>query len=497
MTTPLLLSVVFGYFLLLLGIAWYTSRGAGEHSFYSGDRKSLWWVVAFGMVGTSLSGVTFISVPGAVQTQHWSYLQVVLGYVLGYFVVAGILLPIYYQLQLTSIYGYLRQRFGDTSYRTGSGIFIVSRLVGATIRIYIVLNVIHVFLLKDMGIPFVATSSVVMMMIFLYTLQGGVKTIVWTDTFQTLFMLAALVGTILHIMNDPLMENVTSDFMKSPLLEVFNTDWKSDTYFLKQIISGIFITIAMTGLDQEMMQKNLSVRTLKDAQKNMVVFSIVLLLVNILFLALGVLLYLKANQLGLPSFEKRTDELFPTLALQNFPFWIGLLFIVGLISALFPSADGALTALTASTCIDFIGIRERGWSESQQKIVRKSVHLAMTFVFLLFILWFYWRQDGTIITTLLTLAGFTYGPLLGLFAFGILTKARPREPAVPAICLIAAVGTYFLREYSPALFSGYKMGFETLLVNAGITFGLLALSSVGNGTITTNLAASDGKEMAG
>ena len=476
MNSGLLLVVVFGYFALLLVIAWYTSRGAGEHAFYSGERKSLWWIVAFGMVGTSLSGVTFISVPGAVYKSQWTYLQVVIGYVIGYWIVASVLLPLYYRLQLTSIYGYLRQRFGEVSYKSGSTLFIVSRLLGATARIYIVLYVIHQYLLESIGIPFWVTSGVVLLMIFLYTLQGGVKTIVWTDTLQTLFMLAALVGTILYIMSDPAMADWKQQLADSGMLQVIETDWKSAQFFVKQILSGIFITIAMTGLDQEMMQKNLSVRTLAGAQKNMLVFSGVLLLTNVLFLLLGALIYLKVQHLGL-ELPAKSDDLFPTLALKYFPPWLGLLFIIGLISALFPSADGALTALTASTCIDLIGIRDRNWDDAKQRRVRKSVHLGIAILFQVLVMWFYWRQNESIIKTVLDLAAITYGPLLGLFAFGILTKRLTREPLVPLVCVAAAVISYLLRAFSQDLFGGYQMGFETLLVNALLTFGGLRMIS--------------------
>lgn len=476
MNSTVFLLVVFVYFAVLLVISWYTARNAGEHAFYSGDRRSLWWVVAFGMVGTSLSGVTFVSVPGSVYKSGWNYLQVVIGYVIGYWIVALVLLPLYYRLHLTSIYSYLLQRFGRVSYKTGSGLFIVSRLLGATARIYIVLYVIHRYLLDSIGIPFWLTSGVVLLMIFLYTLQGGVKTIVWTDTLQTLFMLASLVGTVLYIASDPAMAGWQQRLSESGMLTIFNTNWLSDRYFMKQILSGIFITIAMTGLDQEMMQKNLSVRTLADAQKNMRVFSVVLLFTNVLFLLLGALLYLKMEQLGLQVPEK-SDDLFPILALQHFPTWLGLLFLVGLISALFPSADGALTALTASTCIDLIGIRERNWEEYRQKRVRQSVHLLFAVLFYVLVMWFYWRQEESIINTVLDLASITYGPLLGLFSFGILTKLKPKEGLVPWVCVLAAIGSFLLRMESKFLFGGYQMGFETLIVNGLLTFGGLALIS--------------------
>jgi Na+/proline symporter len=471
-----LLVVVFGYFALLLAIAWYTSRGAGEHAFYSGERRSLWWVVAFGMVGTSLSGVTFVSVPGSVAKEHWNYLQMIFGFVIGYWIIAGVLLPLYYRLELTSIYGYLRERLGPVSYRTGSAIFIISRLLGATVRIYVVLWVIHRFVLESMGVPFVVTSAAVLLMIFLYTLQGGVKTIVWTDTLQTLFMLAALVGTILYIVADPAMTGWQERLQDSGMTAVFNWNVKDRLFFFKQLISGIFVTIVMTGLDQEMMQKNLSVRTLADAQKNMRVFSIVMMLTNVLFLFLGALLYLKVAQMGI-DLPKKSDDLFPTMALEHFPPWLGLLFIIGLISALFPSADGALTALTASTCIDLIGIRERGWTDEQQRRIRQRVHAGIALLFLGLVLWFYWRQDDSIITLLYGLAAITYGPLLGLFAFGLTTQRKLREPLVPWVCIAAAVAAYSLRAYSKRLFGGYEIGFETLPINGLLTYvGLWLIS---------------------
>jgi Na+/proline symporter len=483
MSSALLLSIVFGYFVLLLVIAWWTSRGAGEHAFYSGERKSLWWVVAFGMIGTSLSGVTFISVPGMVQTKAWTYLQLVIGFAIGYWIVAGVLLPLYYRMKLTSIYGYLRERFGMTSYRTGAAFFILSRLAGATIRIYVVLNVIQLFVLDAMGIPFELTTFVVLLMIVLYTLKGGVKTIVWTDTLQTLFMLGALVGTIIYIAGATEMADWQDAIPRSGMMEIWNGDWRSDGFFLKQVLAGIFITIAMTGLDQEMMQKNLSVATVGGAKKNMRVFSVVLLGVNLLFLLLGALLYLfiYSGRFG-AVLPMRPDDVFPTMALHYFPPWLGLLFIVGLISALFPSADGALTALTASTCIDLIGIRDRGWDESQQKRVRQRIHLGMAGLFLLCILYFHWLATPTVIKTLFDIAGFTYGPLLGLFAYGLFFKGKPMERWVPVVCIAAPVVTYVLRLYSKQLFFGYQMGFEVLLVVALLT--MVGLGLVGRRSVT-------------
>jgi Na+/proline symporter len=478
MSPYLLLAIVFGYFLVLMGIAWWTSRGAGEHSFYSGDRKSLWYVVAFGMIGTSLSGVTFISVPGYVDAKAWTYFQLVFGFAIGYWIVAGVLLPLYYRTHVTSIYGYLRERFGLDSYRTGASFFILSRLAGATIRIFVVLNVIQLFVLDAMGVPFELTAFIVMVMIVLYTLKGGVKTIVWTDTLQTLFMLAALIGTIIHITGSTGMGDWLPALKANGSMRILDLDWRSDSFFLKQILAGIFITIAMTGLDQEMMQKNISVSNLRDSQKNILTMSFLQMVVVFIFLLLGSLLYLYMHRQGI-AMPGHSDDVFPTLALQHFPPWLGLIFIIGLISALFPSADGALTALTASTCLDLIGIRDRGWNDAKQKRIRQRVHMGMAALFLLFILYFHWLATPTVIKTLFDIAGFTYGPLLGLFAFGIFSKRSPRERWVPLVCIAAPVIAYFLRMYSQQLFFGYKMGFEVLLVVAGITMLGLALLSKG------------------
>lgn len=473
MSPTLLLAIVLGYFLLLLGIAWYTSRGASEHAFYSGERKSLWYVVAFGMIGTSLSGVTFISVPGGVQGGAWTYFQLVVGFAIGYWIVAGVLLPLYYRMQLTSIYGFLRQRFGMLSYRTGASFFILSRLAGATIRIFVVLNVLQHFVLDAMGVPFEVTAFLVMLMIVLYTLRGGVKTIVWTDTLQTLFMLGALVGTIAWISGRPEMTEAWTSLRDSGMTRILETDWRQPKFFLKQILAGIFITIAMTGLDQEMMQKNLSVATLAGSQKNMRTFSVILLGANLLFLLLGGLLYLYAERVGIALPAGKPDDVYPFLALQHFPVWLGLFFIIGLISALFPSADGALTALTASTCIDLIGIRDRGWDEAKQKRVRQRVHLGMSALFMLFILYFHWLATPSVIDFLFKMAGFTYGPLLGLFAYGLFCKGKPQEHLVPWVCVLTPLMTLLLDRYSQLLLFGYTMGFEVLLVVAGLTmFGL-------------------------
>lgn len=438
-------------------------------------------LVAFGMIGTSLSGVTFISVPGTVSANHFSYFQVVIGYFIGYFVVAYVLLPLYYRLNLTSIYDYLNHRFGNHSYKTGALLFIVSRTLGATLRLYLVINVMQLFILDALGVPFIATTFFILLMILLYTFKGGVKTIVWTDTLQTFFMLLALVVCVLYIISDLNIGFIEAVGKLNALgyTEIFNTNPLDKAFFIKQIIGGAFITISMTGLDQEMMQKNISVKNLGDSQKNMVTFSSIMVFVNFLFLLLGGLLYLFAAKHGL---DVKGDDLFPTIALQYLPPVIAIIFIIGLISALFPSADGAITALTSSFCIDILGIqRNKGLSEPQQSKTRITVHLIFSFVFLLFVLYFKWLDNKSIISILLDIAGYTYGPLLGLFAFGILTKRTLNDKLAPYICLLAPVICYVIQHNSAQWFGNYQIGIEMLILNGALTFaGLFAASKKEN-----------------
>ncbi len=509
MSPYVLLSFVIGYFILLLVVAWYTSRNSNNDSFFIGNKNSNWKLVAFGMIGTSLSGVTFVSVPGSVGNvgsltglpNALGYFQVVIGYLIGYFVVAFVLLPLYYRLNLTSIYKYLDQRFGTWAYKTGASFFILSRTVGATARLYLVINILHIFILAQLGIPFYVSVAVVLLMILLYTFEGGVKTIVYTDTLQTTLMVLGLivcVGYILSNLGLSIPEAINGMESKD-LTRIFNTDANSKGFFLKQIIGGAFITIAMTGLDQEMMQKNISVRTLKDSQKNMMTFSVIMVIVNLLFLLLGGLLYLYAFENG-ASFATRVvdnqevfglfandlnitgDNLFPSIALglfQEMPGVISVIFIIGLISALFPSADGALTALTSSFCIDILGLKQReDINETQKRKIRLTVHLSMTVVFFLCILVFREINSRSIIDKILDLAGYTYGPLLGLFAFGILSKrSLPDSMIIGIIALLSPVLCYLLQVNSPELFNGYIIGIEILVINGFITFlGLLLIS---------------------
>ena len=509
MSPSTLLYFVIGYFLLLFIVAWYTSRNSNNDSFFIGNRNSNWMLVAFGMIGTSLSGVTFVSVPGSVgnigkeglMPNALGYFQVVIGYFIGYIVVAYVLLPLYYKLNLTSIYNYLKQRFGTWAYKTGASFFILSRTVGATARLYLVINILHIFILSRMHIPFWVSAAVVLIMILLYTFEGGVKTIVYTDTLQTTLMIIGLVvciGYILSHLNFSVSEAVNAMEAKS-LTKIFNTDIKSKGFFIKQIIGGAFITIAMTGLDQEMMQKNISVKNLKDSQKNMLSFSVILVFVNLLFLLLGGLLYLYAYNHGASfttvmvndqptwAFVQNNliitgDNLFPSVALgllQSMPSFISIIFIIALISALFPSADGALTALTSTFCIDILGIKERDdLNEKQKKRRRLTVHLIMTIIFFISILIFREINSRSIIDKILDLAGYTYGPLLGLFSFGILTKRNlPDKYIIALIALISPVICYFLQTNASHLLNGYVIGIEILIINGLLTFtGLLIIS---------------------
>jgi len=501
MSPYILFAFVFGYFLLLLTVAWYTSKNSNNDSFFIGNRNSNWMLVAFGMVGTSLSGVTFVSVPGTVGSGGFGYYQVVIGYFIGYFVIAFILLPLYYKLNLTSIYRFLEDRFGPVSYRTGALFFIISRTLGATARMFLVINILQIFILDAMGIPFILTAFIMLLLILLYTFEGGVKTIVYTDTLQTTFMLGGLVVCILALMNK-MNYGVSETFAAMATqgyTKIFNTDIKASGFFLKQILGGAFITIAMTGLDQEMMQKNISVKTLGGSQKNVITLATVLLIVNVLFLMLGGLLYLYGFQNNI-SFKG--DDIFPSIALGGYLSGaIGIIFIIGLISALFPSADGALTAMTSSFCIDMLGMQKDTFSTDKEKRkTRLTVHLSFAFIFFICVLIFKWIDDKSIIDVILKLAGYTYGPLLGLFTFGIFTKRVLKDNWALWVCLLSPVlifgidfinnAEWFVKkldlnentsaslvQLSQTIFSGFKIGIEILILNGLLTFAGLWMIS--------------------
>jgi len=480
MSPVLILTVVIAYSLLLFAVVWFTSRNADNESYFIGNKSSRWYIVAYGMIGASLSGVTFMSVPGAVYTTQFSYMQVVFGYFFGYIVIAMVLMPLYYRMNLTSIYTYLESRFGSVSYKTGSFFFILSRTIGAAFRVYIVVNVLQTFVFDNWGIPFWLTVGMFMLLILIYTYKGGVKTIVWTDTLQTTFMLVTVIFSVVVIAGQLGLGigNLIGEVMKSEYATIINTKINSPNYFWKNFLGGTFIAIAMTGLDQEMMQKNLSCKNIGEAQKNMFTFSSVLMLVNFLFLLLGAVLVLYATKLGVNINASHTDDLFPDIALHHLGTVTAVMFIIGLISAAYPSADGALTALTTSFCFDFLRLnKQEHLSTDQVKKTRQKVHIAFAILLLAVIVLFRVINDDAVIRNLFKAAGYTYGPLLGLFAFGVLTHRSVKDKWVPLVCLVSPVITYWISEMAPVWLNGYKFGFELLIVNGIITFTGLWLIS--------------------
>jgi len=478
--TPILIFTVFlAYTALLFLVTWITSRRATNFSFYLGNKASPWFVIAYGMIGASLSGVTFMSVPGWVGTTQFSYLMVILGYVAGYAVIATVLMPLYYRLNLTTIYTYLEQRFGFWSYKTGAFFFLLSRTIGASFRMFLVVNVLQVFVFDAWHVPFAATVAIFIALIIMYTFKGGIKTIIWTDTLQTTFMLAA-VGISIYLISKDFqwgIRDLFSNVISSDYSNVIVTDWHSKRHFIKQFFSGMFITIAMTGLDQEMMQKNLSCRNIHDAQKNMFSFSLVLVFVNLMFLFLGAVLFLYAAKYNI-AMPERSDNLFPVVALKYLGPFAGLTFIIGLISAAYPSADGALTSLTTSFSIDFLGLNKRDdLDENRKKRIRYFVHISFALLLLIVIVIFRAINDMAVIDKLFTVAGYTYGPLLGLFSFGLFSKRSVKDRLVPFVAAASPVICYFLSEYSEVLFAGYKFGFELLILNGLITYAGLRIVS--------------------
>ena len=479
MNQQLILFVFLGYTALLFFISWLTSRKAGNASFFVGDKSSPWYVVAYGMIGASLSGVTFISIPGVVGTAKFSYMAIVFGYLIGYFVIAKVLLPLYYKLNLTSIYTYLLSRFGMASYKTGASFFLLSRIIGASFRMFLVINVLQIFVFDSFGIPFWLTVIGFVGLILLYTYQAGIKTIVWTDTLQTTFMLIAVFISIYYVSKNLNMSigDLYNTIDDEGYTQIIFTDWKDPYFFFKQFFSGIFIAIVMTGLDQDMMQKNLSCRTLKDSQKNMYWLSWGLVPVNFLFLSLGAILFYYSQQQGI-VIQGTTDNLFPTIALNHLGVGAGVIFIIGLIAAAYSSADSALTSLTTSFSIDILGLERKENMAQEQKIrIRKRVHIGMAIVLVLVISLYQLINDQAIITKLFTIAGYTYGPLLGLFSFGLFVKRKVIDKWVPLIAIAAPIFSYFIKSYAPKILNGYEFGFELLIINGLIMFiGLLFVS---------------------
>ncbi len=477
MSTSLIITVIIGYFLTLFVISYFTSRNSNNDTFFIGNRKSPWYLVSIAMIGTSISGVTFISVPGWVLTSQFSYMQMVLGYLLGYVVVANVLLPLYYRLNLKSIYTYLESRFGFYSYKTGAFLFLVSRIIGSAFRLFIVSNVLQLSIFNALGVPFWVTVSITVILIWLYTRKGGVRTVLWTDSFQAIAMLTAVSLCVYYISSDLNLSfsGIVKTVSNSPLSRVwFFDDPNQRFYFWKQFLGGAFITIVMTGLDQDMMQKNLSCRNYKDARKNMYWYGFAFLPVNLLFLSLGVLLHTFAVQKGIPL-PAQSDDLFPTLATQGYlPQIVGVLFFLGLIAAAYSSADSALTALTTSFTIDVLNTKDM--DEDKLRRVRQWVHVFISVLMILVIIVFNAFNNRSVIDAIFTIAGYTYGPLLGLYAFGLFTRFQVNDLLVPFIAIFSPIACYFLNKYSAILFGGYRFGFELLIVNGAIVFLLLLIT---------------------
>jgi len=492
--SPLAIIVLLGlYFLVLIIIARLTSKGADNDSFFIGNRKSPWYIVAFGMIGASLSGVTFISVPGWVGDRQFSYMQMVLGYILGYVVIAFVLMPMYYRLKLTSIYTYLDQRFGSNAYKTGSAYFLLSRTIGASFRLYLIAIVLQKFVMDAYGIPYALTVAITIFLIWIYTNKAGIKTIIWTDTLQTVVMLTAVTATVIFIINSlDLNFGEAIQLMKEEnyaKVWFFSGGWSDARNFFKLFFAGMFITIVMTGLDQDMMQKNLSCRTLADAQKNMLTLSLVLVVVNLIFLMLGALLYIYADQVGMElptrmvggASRPDSDLLYPTIAIEHLPIVFGLMFVIGLIASAYSSADSALTALTTSVCVDFLNFEKSKKSEREKQKLRRIVHLLVSLVLFFVIQISWWINNDAVNDTLFTVSGYTYGPLLVLYTFGFFVKRQVNERYLVAVCIMSPVVCYFINKYSDVILYGYKFGFELLLLNGLITFlGLYLFSKKAN-----------------
>ncbi|MEA1888039.1 MAG: sodium:solute symporter [Bacteroidota bacterium] len=471
MSPALILAIILLYFSFLLLIGWVTGRKADSESFFIGNRMSPWLIVAIGMLGASLSGVTFISVPGWVLDSQMSYMQMVFGFLVGYTVIAEVLLPLYYKLRLTSIYTYLEKRFGHFSYKTGSSFFLLSRTIGASFRLFLVAIVLQFTIFDAWNIPFAVTVIITLIFIWLYTYKGGIKTIIWTDTLQTIFMLTAVILTVIYISRsmDMTLGSMIETVKDNELSKIFFfKDFNDERHFAKQFFGGMFITIVMTGLDQDMMQKNLSCRNLSDAKKNIYTYSIAFVPVNLIFLVLGVLLVIYTSFAGM-SIPEQPDNLFPLVATRGgLAPAVSIFFILGLIAAAYSSADSALTALTTSFTVDILG--KGGEKESVLKKVRFRVHIMFSFILMAVIMVFRLINDESVISTLYTVAGYTYGPLLGMFSFGLFTKWQVRDHLMPYVAIASPLICVLLNIFSERLFWGYKFGFELLIVNGLVTF---------------------------
>jgi len=473
---PLLVATLLGgYFLLLIFIAHLTSRKATTETFFTANRRSPWFVVAFGMIGTTISGVTFISVPGEVGNSACTYFEFIMGNLVGFWIVALVLLPVYYKLNLISIYSYLEQRFGFYSYKSGSFFFLLSRTIGAAFRMYLVAEVLQLALFDALGIPFGVTVMISIFLIWVYTYRGGVKTIIWTDSLQTIFLLTAVVLTIYYLFSyfGWTVDEAFQKINQHPFSRIFDWEWKSGKNFFKQFIAGIFVTVVMVGLDQDMMQKNLTCKSLKEARKNMLTFSGIFVFVVALFLLLGILLYLFAQSKGI-TIPAKSDYLFPLLALNHMSLLIGVFFLLGITAANYASADSALTSLTTAFCVDFLNINKRQ-DKNKGRILRRT-HIGFSILLFCVIMIFKVINNQSVVVAVFKAAGYTYGPLLGLFAFGLLTKKNVHDRFVPFVTIASPFIAWIIDSLSGKLFNGYQIGFELIIINGAITFlGLLLI----------------------
>lgn len=463
------LAVLVVYFCLLMAVSKLTARGARVATFFNADHSSPWYLVAFGTIGATISGVTFVSVPGEVGTTAWHYLQFIIGNFLGYWIIAFVLIPLYYRLKLISIYDYLRQRFGNTTHRTGAVFFIISQMAGASFRLFLVIGVLQILVFDALNVPFIGTAMLVILLIWLYIRRAGIKTVVWTDSLQTICIVAAAIMTVYAIINIAdfhSFSELTTAIVTHPTFNIWDTDFRSPTFVAKQILSGIGIVIVMNGLDQNMMQKSLTCPSKAEAQKNICSFSFAFIIANILFLALGTSLYILAERVGM-TIPSSTDDLFPLLVTGYMPTFIGVIFLLGIVAASFSSADSSLTALTTVWCIDILRLDP---NDAETVYRRKRVTMAMAMAMFAVVCLFHIINDRSIVSAIFTVAGYTYGPLLGLFAYGILTHRTLNDRLTPYICIAAPILSYVLTRLAQIIFDGYRMGFELLLINAGIVF---------------------------
>ena len=464
MNTTIFLLIILSYFTILYLISYFTSRNDGNSAFFLGNRKAPWYVIAYGMIGTTLSGITFISVPGWVNSSQFSYMQMVFGFFVGYFIISRVLLPLYYKMELVSIYSYLKTRFGVFSYKTGSSLFLISRTIGASFRLYLIASVLQFAIFDSINIPFYLTVLITIILIWVYTYRSGIKTIIWTDAIQTTLMILSVViiGYFLTKNLEISLIDMFNKIKESPSSRIFFFEDISDKkYFWKQFLSGVFMAIVMTGLDQDQMQKNLSCKNLKDAQKNMFSFSLILIVVDILFLSLGALLLIYSQEFGL-IIPNNPDMLFPNIALNSgLPQFVGIIFLLGIVAAAYSSADSALTSLTTSFCIDIMDFEKK--PKSEQVVFRKKSHLLMSFILFCVIMIFNLINDDSVIKSLFTVAGYTYGPLLGIFAYGLFTNHKVIDKYVPFVAVISPTICYFINIY-------LNLGFELLIVNGLISF---------------------------